>query len=174
MKNIFKYKKSPGQYTKPWGFFFTYITLSCIVFYHAKEELSKYFSESSMFIGKIHHLQNHAMNNMRSISPNCILLLASVGSPFRISCSTALLLDTFTRPAATSSFTFCRKLVSFSPIVVYYPRKITDYCLIGDHTMKKELPHFKIGSAYDATQEWCPTYWMNIGGCAAIAPGVFL
>ena len=61
MKNIFKYKKSPGQYTKPWGFFFTYITLSCIVFYHAKEELSKYFSESSMFIGKIHHLQNHPL-----------------------------------------------------------------------------------------------------------------
>ena len=34
--------------------------------------------------------------------------------------------------------------------------------------MKKELPHFKIGSAYGGTQEWCPTYWMNIGGCAAI------
>ena len=64
--------------------------------------------------------------------------------------------------------TFYRKLVSFYPIVVYYPRKITDYCLIGDHTMKKELPHFKIGSAYGGTQEWCPTYWMNIGGCAAI------
>ena len=28
--------------------------------------------------------------------------------------------------------------------------------------MKKELPHFKIGSAYGGTQEWCPTYWMNI------------
>ncbi|MCR5758235.1 MAG: hypothetical protein K6F95_10075 [Selenomonas sp.] len=34
--------------------------------------------------------------------------------------------------------------------------------------MKKELPHFSVGSAYGGSQEWCPTRWMNIGGCAAI------
>ncbi len=34
--------------------------------------------------------------------------------------------------------------------------------------MKKELPHFSIGPAYGGAQYWCPTYWMNIGGCAAI------
>lgn len=34
--------------------------------------------------------------------------------------------------------------------------------------MKKELPHFNIGPAYGGTQDWCPTYWMNVGGCAAI------
>jgi len=48
-------------------------------------------------------------------------------------------------------------------------------CLLVKYTIYRiELPHFKIGSAYGGTQEWCPTYWMNIGGCAAIAPGVFL
>lgn len=34
--------------------------------------------------------------------------------------------------------------------------------------MKKELSHFSIGNAYGGTQDWCPTYWMNLGGCAAI------
>ena len=34
--------------------------------------------------------------------------------------------------------------------------------------MKNELPHFNIGSAYGGTQDWCPTHWMKIGGCAAI------
>ena len=34
--------------------------------------------------------------------------------------------------------------------------------------MKKELPHFYVDSAYGGAQEWCPTYWMNIGGCGAI------
>lgn len=34
--------------------------------------------------------------------------------------------------------------------------------------MKKELPHFNVDAAYGGSQEWCPTHWMNIGGCAAI------
>ncbi len=34
--------------------------------------------------------------------------------------------------------------------------------------MKKELPHFAIGSAYGGSQDWCPDDWMRIGGCAAI------
>ena len=33
--------------------------------------------------------------------------------------------------------------------------------------MKKELPHFAIGSAYGGSQDWCPDDWMRIGGCAA-------
>jgi hypothetical protein len=35
--------------------------------------------------------------------------------------------------------------------------------------MKKELPHFAVGSDYGGSQEWCTEIWMNIGGCAAIA-----
>ncbi|MBQ9446984.1 MAG: hypothetical protein IJU61_10335 [Victivallales bacterium] len=34
--------------------------------------------------------------------------------------------------------------------------------------MKKELPHFAIGSAYGGSQDWCTDNWMRIGGCAAI------
>ncbi len=34
--------------------------------------------------------------------------------------------------------------------------------------MKKELPHFNVGPAYGGAQDWCPTYWMSIGGCGAI------
>lgn len=37
----------------------------------------------------------------------------------------------------------------------------------GD-TMKKELPHFAIGSAYGGSQDWCTELWMKIGGCAAV------
>lgn len=35
--------------------------------------------------------------------------------------------------------------------------------------MKKELPHFMVGSDYGGSQRWCTDLWMNIGGCAAIA-----
>ena len=35
--------------------------------------------------------------------------------------------------------------------------------------MKKELPHFSVGSAYGGSQDWCPDLWMKIGGCAAVA-----
>ena len=34
--------------------------------------------------------------------------------------------------------------------------------------MKKELPHFTVGSDYGGSQRWCTELWMNIGGCAAI------
>ena len=34
--------------------------------------------------------------------------------------------------------------------------------------MKKELPHFKVGTAYGGAQDWCHTQWMKKGGCAAI------
>ena len=34
--------------------------------------------------------------------------------------------------------------------------------------MKKELPHFDVGSAYGGSQDWCPDDWMRIGGCAAV------
>ena len=33
--------------------------------------------------------------------------------------------------------------------------------------MKKELPHFKIGSSYGGNQEWFDGFMMRIGGCAA-------
>ena len=35
--------------------------------------------------------------------------------------------------------------------------------------MKKELPHFAVGSDYGGSQDWCTELWMNIGGCAAVA-----
>ncbi len=35
--------------------------------------------------------------------------------------------------------------------------------------MKKELPHFMVGSDYGGSQEWCTELWMKIGGCAAVA-----
>lgn len=35
--------------------------------------------------------------------------------------------------------------------------------------MKRELPHFTVGSAYGGSQEWCTELWMYIGGCAAVA-----
>ncbi len=34
--------------------------------------------------------------------------------------------------------------------------------------MKKELPHFAVGSDYGGSQDWCTELWMNIGGCAAV------
>lgn len=34
--------------------------------------------------------------------------------------------------------------------------------------MNKELPHFAVGSAYGGSQNWCGSYWMRLGGCAAI------
>lgn len=34
--------------------------------------------------------------------------------------------------------------------------------------MKKELPHFNVGTAYGGAQDWCHTQWMKMGGCAAI------
>ena len=34
--------------------------------------------------------------------------------------------------------------------------------------MRKELPHFNVGTAYGGAQEWCYTNWMILGGCAAI------
>ena len=33
--------------------------------------------------------------------------------------------------------------------------------------MKKELPHYKIGSSYGGNQEWFSTLSMKLGGCAA-------
>ena len=36
--------------------------------------------------------------------------------------------------------------------------------------MKKELPHFKIGTAYGGAQDWCHTQWMKKGGCAGLYP----
>ena len=34
--------------------------------------------------------------------------------------------------------------------------------------MSIELKHFYVGSSYGGQQEWCPTFWMHEGGCAAI------
>ncbi|MBR0412055.1 MAG: hypothetical protein IJI47_00605 [Eubacterium sp.] len=33
--------------------------------------------------------------------------------------------------------------------------------------MKRELPHYNIGSSYGGNQEWFPSFAMRMGGCAA-------